>query len=78
MPRILGVDIPKEKRIEIALCYFYGIGRFQSNKILQEFNIDPGKRAKDLSEEEFRAYHQSFAKELIGLKGICAGIYHRI
>jgi small subunit ribosomal protein S13 len=52
MPRILGVDIPKEKRIEISLTYFYGIGRSISNRILQEAQIDPDKRAKDLSEEE--------------------------
>lgn len=52
MPRILGVDIPKEKRIEIALTYFYGIGRVFSNKILKEVGIDPNRRAKDLTEEE--------------------------
>ena len=52
MPRILGVDIPKEKRIEISLTYLYGIGRALSNKLLKEINIDPSKRAKDLSEEE--------------------------
>ena len=52
MPRILGVDIPKEKRIEIALTYLYGIGRPLSNKMLKEINIDPNKRAKDLTEEE--------------------------
>jgi small subunit ribosomal protein S13 len=52
MPRILGVDIPKEKRTEIALTYLYGVGRLLSNKILQEAGIDPNKRAKDLTEEE--------------------------
>ena len=52
MPRILGVDIPKEKRIEISLTYFYGIGRTLSNRILQTAQVDPSKRAKDLSEEE--------------------------
>ena len=52
MPRILGVDIPKEKRIEIALMYLYGVGRFLSNQILKEAGISPDKRAKDLSEEE--------------------------
>ncbi|MCM8763419.1 MAG: 30S ribosomal protein S13, partial [Candidatus Omnitrophica bacterium] len=41
MPRILGVDIPKEKRIEIALTYIYGIGRTLSNKIPKEAGIDP-------------------------------------
>lgn len=52
MPRILGVDIPKEKRIEIALTYLYGIGRNLSNKILKEANISPDARAKDLTDEE--------------------------
>jgi len=52
MPRIIGVDIPKEKRIEIALTYLYGIGRVLSNVVLKEANIDPNKRAKDLTDEE--------------------------
>lgn len=52
MPRILGVDIPKEKKIEIALTYLYGIGRSLSNKILNQTGVDPNKRAKDLTEEE--------------------------
>lgn len=52
MPRIVGVDIPKEKRVEISLMYVYGIGRALSNKILKIANINPDKRAKDLTEEE--------------------------
>ncbi|MBN1526954.1 MAG: 30S ribosomal protein S13 [Candidatus Omnitrophica bacterium] len=52
MPRIVGVDIPKEKRVELALTYIFGIGRTLSNKILKVANISPDKRAKDLSEEE--------------------------
>ena len=52
MPRILGVDIPKEKRIEISLCYLFGVGRFLANRILEEASIDPNKRAKDLTEDE--------------------------
>ena len=52
MPRILGVDIPKEKRIEIALTYLFGVGRTLSNKILNDAQISPDKRAKDLNEEE--------------------------
>ena len=52
MPRIFGVDIPREKRMEIALTYLYGVGKALSNKILKEANIDPNKRAKDLSEKE--------------------------
>ncbi len=52
MPRIVGVDIPKEKRVEVALMYIYGIGRSLSNKVLKMANINPDKRAKDLTEEE--------------------------
>lgn len=52
MPRIIGVDIPKEKRIEISLTYLFGVGRSMSNQMLKEAQIDPNKRAKDLTEEE--------------------------
>ncbi|MDP8265529.1 MAG: 30S ribosomal protein S13 [Candidatus Aceula meridiana] len=52
MPRILGVDLPKEKRIEASLPYLYGIGRTNCKKILEIAQIDPNKRAKDLSDEE--------------------------
>jgi len=52
MPRILGVDIPTEKRIDISLTYLYGIGRKNSLDILKEANIDPARRAKDLKEDE--------------------------
>lgn len=52
MPRILGVDIPKEKRIEIALTYLFGVGRHLSNIILKEAQISSDKRAKDLTEDE--------------------------
>ena len=52
MPRIMGIDLPKEKRVEIALTYIYGIGRTLSNKILQVAGINPDTRAKDLTEEE--------------------------
>jgi small subunit ribosomal protein S13 len=50
--RIAGVDIPREKRIEIALTYLYGIGRPLSNRILSQAGIDPNKRTNTLSEEE--------------------------
>jgi small subunit ribosomal protein S13 len=52
MPRILGVDIPREKRIEISLSYLYGIGPERARKILEEANIDCNRRAKDMSDEE--------------------------
>ncbi len=52
MARIAGVDIPREKRIEISLTYLYGIGRAMSNQILSRAGIDPNKRTNMLSEEE--------------------------
>lgn len=52
MPRIAGVDLPKNKRVEIALTYIYGIGRATSEKILTEAGIDWNKRAGDLTESE--------------------------
>ncbi|MDH3976391.1 MAG: 30S ribosomal protein S13 [Deltaproteobacteria bacterium] len=52
MARIAGVDLPKDKRIEIALTYIYGIGKSLSNDILSEAGVDPNKRAKDLEETD--------------------------
>ena len=52
MARIAGVDIPREKRIEISLTYLFGIGRPASNQILSRAGIDPNKRTNMLSEEE--------------------------
>ena len=52
MPRIVGVDIPKEKRIEIALMYIHGIGRTSANKILKKVGISPDVRAKNLTEDD--------------------------
>ena len=69
MPRILGVDIPKEKRIEIALTYLYGIGRKLSNDVLKEAGINPGKRAKDLSDEEVARITNTFQKLGLRLEG---------
>ena len=52
MARIAGVDIPNQKRVEIALTYIYGIGRSSANEILARTGINPDTRAKDLTEEE--------------------------
>ena len=52
MARIAGVDIPNNKRVEIALTYIYGIGRQSSNDILAKTGINPDTRAKDLTEDE--------------------------
>ena len=52
MARISGVDLPREKRVEIGLTYVYGIGRVSSNRILQEANVNPDTRVRDLTDEE--------------------------
>ncbi|MDD4956081.1 MAG: 30S ribosomal protein S13 [Candidatus Omnitrophica bacterium] len=52
MPRIIGVDIPKEKRVEVALTYIYGIGPARARNILEQAGIPPEKRAKDLDDQE--------------------------
>ena len=52
MARIAGVDIPRDKRIEISLTYIYGIGRSTANKILKRAEINPDTRVKDLTEQE--------------------------
>jgi small subunit ribosomal protein S13 len=52
MARIAGVDLPKEKRIEIGLTYIYGIGRVTAGEILAKADVNPDTRVKDLSEDE--------------------------
>ncbi len=52
MARIAGVDLPREKRVEIGLTYIYGIGRASSNRILKEAGINPDTRVRDLTDEE--------------------------
>lgn len=52
MARIAGVDLPREKRLEVALTYIYGIGRSASRQILQDSGVSPDVRVKDLTEDE--------------------------
>jgi small subunit ribosomal protein S13 len=52
LARIAGVDLPKDKRVEVGLTYIFGIGRSSSQRILGHTGIDPNKRVRDLSEEE--------------------------
>ncbi len=54
MARIAGVDLPREKRIEIGLTYIYGIGRVSATKILEAANVDPNTRVKDLTDDEVK------------------------
>lgn len=55
MPRIAGVDIPLEKRIEVGLTYIYGVGKVISKEILKETNIDANTKSKDLTDQEVAA-----------------------
>ena len=55
MARISGVDLPREKRVEIGLTYVYGIGRTTATKICAEANVDPSTRVKDLTDDEVSA-----------------------
>ena len=64
MARIKGVDIPNEKRVEIALTYIYGIGRNLSKTILKDAKVNPDKKAKDLTSEEEVAIRDEVTKYL--------------
>jgi len=52
MPRIIGIDVPANKRLIVALTYIYGIGRKRAEEVVAKLNLDPNKRAKDLTPEE--------------------------
>ncbi|MBN2909297.1 MULTISPECIES: 30S ribosomal protein S13 [Polycladomyces] len=65
MARIAGVDLPREKRIEIALTYIYGIGRSTAKKILAETGINPDTRTRDLTEDEVSKLRSYIDKNLI-------------
>ena len=63
MARIAGVDIPREKRVEISLCYIYGIGLTTSRKILEKTHINPDTRVRDLTEEEVNRLREVIDRE---------------
>ncbi|HEY5791786.1 MAG TPA: 30S ribosomal protein S13 [Chthoniobacterales bacterium] len=69
MPRLLGVDIPGDKRIEASLPYIYGIGPSNTKKVLELANIDPNIRAKDLSPEQLNAIIQAINQSKILIEG---------
>ncbi len=62
MARIVGVDIPNEKPVRIALTYIYGIGNTTANKICEAVKVDGQKRVKDLTDDEFGAIRNELAK----------------
>ena len=63
MARIAGIDLPKNKRIEIALTYIFGIGRTSANKILAATGIDPDIRVKDLTEQQEAALREEISRD---------------
>ncbi len=65
MARIAGVDLPREKRVEIGLTYVYGIGRSSANKILAETGVNPDTRVKDLTEDEVAKLRDAIDKEYV-------------
>mgnify|MGYP000928415864 FL=1 len=65
MARIAGIDLPREKRVEIGLTYIFGIGRPTSNKILKDTGINPDTRIKDLTEEEINTLRKAIDNYLV-------------
>ncbi|MCC8128413.1 MAG: 30S ribosomal protein S13 [Clostridiales bacterium] len=72
MARIAGIDLPKDKRIEIGLTYIYGIGRTSANKILAQTGIDPNTRVRDLTEAQ-----EAALREVIGHQYMVEGDLRR-
>ncbi|MFO1011475.1 MAG: 30S ribosomal protein S13 [Planctomycetota bacterium] len=63
MPRVIGVDIPPNKRLEIALQYIYGVGQTTSKKVCVALKLDPGMKARDLTEEQLATIATYLQKE---------------
>ena len=69
MARISGVDLPRDKRIEIGLTYVYGIGRATSNRLLKEAGVNPGTRVRDLTDEEVGKIRDAIDADSILIEG---------
>ena len=65
MARIAGVDLPREKRIEIGLTYVYGIGRVSSNKILAQAGVNPDIRVRDLSDDDVKKIQEVIDETMV-------------
>ena len=63
MARIAGIDLPREKRVEIGLTYIYGIGRVSSNKILEAANVNPDTRVRELTDDEVKRIAEVIEKD---------------
>ena len=69
MARIAGVDLPREKRIEIGLTYVYGIGRTTANRILKEAGVNPDTRVRDLTDDEVKKLTEAIEKLNVTVEG---------
>ena len=69
MARIAGVDLPREKRIEIGLTYVYGIGRTTSNKILAEAGVNPDTRVRNITDDEVKRISEAIEKLNVTVEG---------
>ncbi|NLN29483.1 MAG: 30S ribosomal protein S13 [Firmicutes bacterium] len=65
MARIAGVDLPREKRVEIALTYIYGIGRSRAKKVLEATGVNPDTRVRDLTEDEANRLREEIEKNYV-------------
>lgn len=65
MPRLIGVDIPNNKRLEISLTYLYGVGNTTAKKVCEALDLDPGMKARDLTEEQITTISQYIQKEYV-------------
>lgn len=65
MPRILGVDVPDNKRLEISLTYIYGVGRHLSNEIIKKLSLDPGMRAHKLTQDDIARINSLLQSDLV-------------
>ena len=63
MARIVGIDLPRDKRVEIGLTYIYGIGRTSSNKILEAAKVNPDTRVRELTDEEVKRISEIIEKD---------------
>ena len=72
MARIAGVDLPRDKRIEIGLTYIYGIGRVSATKIIEKAKVNPDTRVRDLTDDEIKAL-----SEIIDAEYMVEGDLHR-
>ncbi len=69
MPRLLGVDIPNEKRIEVSLTYVYGVGPKTAKRMLEQANIDPNIRARDLTPVQINEIIQAITSNKVPIEG---------